>query len=223
MEDELLFDYSHCYRFIEAVFEEGGWEAVNDLYKSPPATQEQVLDFDKFLDRELADRAAPPGLGDKLPGWKEGPGSGQFGEFDAGAYVRALSSDDNLLGSLYGYFGGIGWGAGWVRYYSHPSDSERSLVQISLLFESDDDRNSFLDVFAPIAAGFGAGIDVPDVDDILDFGDDVPPPISAGKTVSWSNGPAAGPVGFITVSYSQPDVEIFVATDADTLSMVTPP
>jgi len=221
LEDELSFDYSHCYKFIESVFEKGGWKAVNDLYQNPPATQEQVLDFDKFLDGQLASRAAPPGLEDKLPGWQEGPGSGQFGEYDVGAYVRALSSDDNFLGSLYGYFGGIGWGAGWLRSYSDPSDSDRALVQISLSFESDDDCNSFLKVFAPIAAGFGAPIDVPDIVNV--FRDNGPSPISAGDTVSWSNGPTAGPVGFITVSSTQPGVDIFVATDADTLSMVTPP
>jgi hypothetical protein len=218
--DSFYFNYDQCQTFIEQVYEDGGWSAINDLYTDPPATQEQVLDYDAFLAGEIAKVPAPAGLDSKLPGWTEGPGSGQFGDFDAGSYIRALSGETNFLGSLYGYFGSIGWDSGWVRYYTNPTDEDITVVQMSLSFETNDDRTMFLSAFGPIAAGFGAPLDAPSTEDI--FGFDGEPPIQPGQTVEWADGPSAGPYGSITVYREALGLDIFVATDAETIDLVSP-
>jgi hypothetical protein len=47
-------------RFVNALRREGGWAAVNDAWKSPPKSSEQVLHPDKYRAREAPESVAVP-------------------------------------------------------------------------------------------------------------------------------------------------------------------
>lgn len=228
------FNYGECQTFMESLYEESGWDAINDLYEHPPATQEQVLDFEKFQDGEIASRRAPDPLEEELPGWTEGPYAGQFGAYDIFAYIYALTPEGDPLGDLgglsglQGYLAGEGWGSGWIRDYTDPDDGERTVIQISFSFDSQTDLQEFLNAFAPIAENFGAPVDAfgsSDLENAEDsFDIDIGKLLSAikpGDTFQWSDGPAAAPFGLIAVDDRLPEVDIFVATDADALALAT--
>lgn len=48
----LLFPYESGFSFVEAVFAEGGWDAVDAMFQDPPASTEQILHPEKYLEGE---------------------------------------------------------------------------------------------------------------------------------------------------------------------------
>jgi hypothetical protein len=52
MQASLIAPYVDGYRFVEALRDRGGWEAVNRAWDDPPRSTEQVLHLDKFDLRE---------------------------------------------------------------------------------------------------------------------------------------------------------------------------
>ncbi|USZ69520.1 Hvo_1808 family surface protein [Halorussus salilacus] len=59
--------YSDGPAFVEEVYEEGGWEAVNALYEDPPESTEQVIHPDKYGEDDPAEFSVPDRSGD---GWE---------------------------------------------------------------------------------------------------------------------------------------------------------
>ncbi|HEV2128361.1 MAG TPA: hypothetical protein VGR22_07080 [Thermomicrobiales bacterium] len=46
----LIFPYEHGLTFVEALYSEGGWDLVNQALADPPASTEQILHPEKYLD-----------------------------------------------------------------------------------------------------------------------------------------------------------------------------
>ncbi|WP_135823295.1 Hvo_1808 family surface protein [Halorussus ruber] len=59
--------YSDGPPFVKAIHERGGWEAVNEVYKNPPASTEQVIHPDKYGEDQPADFSIQDETSD---GWK---------------------------------------------------------------------------------------------------------------------------------------------------------
>src|SRR5205085_9391351 len=84
--------YTDCVRFVQKLYQEGGWDAVNAAYENPPGTTEQILDIKKYKAGEWATEPKPSGLEGKLIGWSEVDG-GQFGQYDIYNFLGALTGD----------------------------------------------------------------------------------------------------------------------------------
>ncbi|CAN0504938.1 unnamed protein product, partial [Phaeothamnion confervicola] len=51
--ETLYFPYDQGSTFIGAIYEDGGWEAVDAVYANPPVSTEQVLHPEKYRDGEM--------------------------------------------------------------------------------------------------------------------------------------------------------------------------
>ncbi len=99
----LLFPYDQGATFVTALYDEGGWDLVNDAYVNPPQSTEQILHPEKYLNGEApieVDAVDPlPVLG---AGW-EVLDVNTFGEFiinlflDSGE-VRPQDAEDASVG-----------------------------------------------------------------------------------------------------------------------------
>ncbi len=58
----LLFPYEQGQIFTQFLFDEGGWEMVDDAYANPPTTTEQILHPEKYVDGEEATEVETPDL-----------------------------------------------------------------------------------------------------------------------------------------------------------------
>ena len=70
LQASLVAPYVDGYRFVQALRKQGGWTAVNEAFRKPPASTEQLLHLDKYAAREppiVVAKPAPP-LGD---GWTD--------------------------------------------------------------------------------------------------------------------------------------------------------
>jgi hypothetical protein len=83
LRESLLFPYSAGVAFVRALYQRGGWEAVNRAYRDPPASTEQLLHPDRYLDqRDQPQTVRVPDLRAALgEGWRQGT-HGEWGEFD---------------------------------------------------------------------------------------------------------------------------------------------
>jgi len=155
------FNYTDCVAFVEQLYEDGGWDAVNAAYDDPPATTEQVLHPEKYHSGELARTPKPESLAQDVDGWTELSG-GQFGEYDVYNYVLTLS--DDIFAAL---TGAEGWGAGWVSVYRDEDDPSRVAVHISLDWDTPEDYGEFLLAFGGVLESYGVAPENVAVADVL--------------------------------------------------------
>jgi hypothetical protein len=137
---ELLSPYLDGANFVEALRAEGGWERVNQAYENPPASTEQILHPEKYLEGdmpievELAPDENP--LGD---GWEllfDRP----LGEF----YLREYL--DTQLPPLDVIEAGGGWGGDRYRLYYNAESQQRAWV-LRLEWDTPLDAEQFAEVF----------------------------------------------------------------------------
>ena len=82
--ESMLFPYQEGLRFVRALYQQGGWDAVNRAYRDPPDSTEQVLHPERYLgDRDRPQAVEVADLSGRLGGgWRSGVGL-SFGELDA--------------------------------------------------------------------------------------------------------------------------------------------
>lgn len=195
LERASLFNYRECEQFVQNLYDEGGWEAVNAAYQNPPATTEQVLHPQKYEAQELGNGQEPDDLSDRLgKGWKPLDAS-QFGEFDVYNYAVSMT-DDELAARV----AGAGWGAGWLTVYRSKEDASRVVVQLSLSWDSNQDMQEFLMVYGAILESLGVSWQPP----------------SDKPQVGWTSD---AEYGFVSWDDVVARVDILIATDEAALDL----
>ena len=135
----LAFPYSEGLEFVLDLYRDGGWEAVDSAYDSPPTTTEQVLHPDKYRAGEgpiavdLLDVAAALG-----EGWTERE-SDAIGEFDLRLILEEhLPKADALRAAE-------GWGGDRFIYAAGPGGSK--LMVSLIVWDSEEDATEFFDSY----------------------------------------------------------------------------
>ncbi len=148
LERYFSFNYSECVLFVLAIYIEGGWEAVDDLYDDPPRSTEAILHPDRYLaDKDIGSIVPLAELHEELDGW-ERLSLLPFGEFDIFVYLATVLEDDAVAEA-----GATGWDGGRSAVYTREGedDSEQQvLVHIGLAFDTDADLNEFLSAFEKV-------------------------------------------------------------------------
>jgi hypothetical protein len=144
-----IFYYSDCVAFVEALYEEGGWAAVNAAYDNPPGTTEQILDIAKYKLREWADEPKPQSIDSQLEGWSEMDG-GQWGQYDTINYITSRTDDyfSAILSSL-------GWRSGWIRWFRNDSEHSRIAIELTLAWDTESEASSFEETFDAVLESHG--------------------------------------------------------------------
>jgi hypothetical protein len=71
LQKDFLFPYQQGQVFVQALFDQGGWEAVNQAFQDPPVTTEQILHPSRYPDDQPVPVTLPdigPAIG---PGWQK--------------------------------------------------------------------------------------------------------------------------------------------------------
>lgn len=116
------FPYREGREFAEALFQSGGWEAINRAYSSPPHSTEQVLHPERYLaGQDGPARVAVPDLGNVLDeGWTLLL-EDTLGEFVTGLYLDAVLPEETAWEAA------KGWGGDTFVVWEH-EDGNRVLV-----------------------------------------------------------------------------------------------
>lgn len=127
IQESLTFPYTEGQVFVERLHQRGGFEAVDEAYRQPPLSTEQVLHPDRYL--------ADPPLEVEVPELTP-PGYRQVYDSTWGQLGFELMLRQ-VLGATVADAAGPGWGGDAYRLYFDGSD-----VVLTLRFRGDSDQDT---------------------------------------------------------------------------------
>lgn len=143
---ELTFPYESGMTFVNTLYGEGGWDAVNAAYANPPQSSEQILHPAKYLAGEAPVKVAltttPPSDGWELLADRP------LGEFYLRSYLdtQLTSRDANRAAA--------GWGGDrYHLYYDEAADQRAWALQIA--WDAPEEADEFRLVFQQFVAAKG--------------------------------------------------------------------
>lgn len=141
MKQDFLFPYSQGYDFVNYLYTRNKWQSIDDAYKNPPVSTEQILHPAKYP----TDKPISVEVPDLLPvlgsGWQEDDRNvmGEWYTYLILAYGRdpgfQLPDSDAKDASA-------GWGGDTYVYYSDPTSGDFALVWRTL-WDSNNDAGQF--------------------------------------------------------------------------------
>lgn len=149
--EELTFPYEAGLTFVQALYGEGGWEAINAAFRDPPASTEQILHPEKYRSREQPIRVTLPPLTDTLgSGWQL-VDENVLGEFYLRVYLEERLSD------LRAEEAAAGWGGDRYAVYWNEGAGQDLLV-LALAWDSEAEAQEFVAAYREYAtARYGGG------------------------------------------------------------------
>jgi len=100
------FPYREGRWFAAALFQAGGWQALNRAYTAPPRSTEQVLHPERYLEKpDSPPRVTVPDLGGALGAGWELRLRDTLGEFVIGLYLNTLLSEESARQAADGWSG----------------------------------------------------------------------------------------------------------------------
>jgi hypothetical protein len=143
LQQDFLFPYSQGMVFVESLYGEGGWSAVDRAYKNPPQTTEQILHPERYPQDIPVDILLPDLTSTLGNGWEEVTRN-VMGEWYLdlvlfAGYDPAMRLDEETAKSA-----GTGWGGDSYLVYWNESTQEQAFVMVSQ-WETSTDANEFWD------------------------------------------------------------------------------
>lgn len=150
LKEDFLFPYTYGQLFVEKLYDEGGWQAVNQAYRDLPVTTEQILHPELYpgdvpVQIEIADLSEL--LGD---GWEE-IDRGVMGEWYTYLILAFGEDPKSRIDEDIASEAAAGWAGDTYLVYSNPANGETAMV-LALQWETDGDAVEFLDAFRAYAA-----------------------------------------------------------------------
>lgn len=129
------FYYNDGYEFIEFFWQQGGWEAVNEVWQNPPTTSEQIMNPQKYVDGEVA---VPVVLADPQPlfgaDWRVIENNA-WGELGTRIFIQNGGASSREASTA-----AEGWGGDGV--YVITNDEETAMVW-STVWDTEEDATEF--------------------------------------------------------------------------------
>ncbi len=141
MKQDFLFPYSMGYDFVNYLYTRNKWQSIDDAFKNPPVSTEQILHPAKYP----TDAPVKVDVPDLLPvlgkGWQEDDRNvmGEWYTYLILAYGREASFQ---LPDTDARDASAGWGGDTYVYYSDPSSGDFTLVWRTL-WDSNNDAAQF--------------------------------------------------------------------------------
>jgi len=143
IKETIMFAYSYGAEFVKDIVAVKGWEGLNEIYRDPPATTEQIMHPEKFiLSRDLpqdAEEAARKQFGD-FTGQEPSPVSNVLGEFTLFLMLREHLDEKTARR------GAEGWDGDYVALH-RPGPGKDEILQMTLIWDSEFEAEEFLSVF----------------------------------------------------------------------------
>jgi hypothetical protein len=137
--EQLLFPYGDGFNFVRRLYQTGGGSAgVDDAFRNPPQSTEQILHPEKYRSREKPVEVTLPDLAATMgAGWRK-INSNVMGELDFRLVLEQLTDTGRAAR------GSAGWGGD--RWMLLEKDGRPALV-MKTVWDSENDARNFFDTF----------------------------------------------------------------------------
>jgi len=149
---ESMFPYLLGHDFVDYLYQQGGWEAVNQAYKDLPTTTEQILHPEKYMSGEGMVAVNDPNLSEILgPPWRLLK-QDALGEWESYLLLGYGSEPNAQLFDDIASIAAEGWeGDSYQVYYNDETD--QSLLTAHWIWESTTDTGEFYTALKDSLAG----------------------------------------------------------------------
>ena len=164
--DGLMFHYTYGLAFAQALYDVGGWAAIDAAYAAPPRSTEHILHPDRYLAGDAPQIVAMPPLTDTLgAGWRQVEAN-ILGEYFIGYYLAQQIPSQEAKDAA------EGWGGD--RYAVHYRESDGALMMaLHVVWDGPADAEEFVDAYVAYADGrFDHAADVTESALVCWIGDD---------------------------------------------------
>lgn len=141
MKQDFLFPYDQGYTFVETLYNEGGWQAVDDAYANPPVSTEQILHPEKYPSDTPVKVNMPDFKSMLGSGWSE-LDNNVMGEWYTYLILAQGDSDRIRMDEETARAAAEGWGGDAYLYYAD-DDSEGYLFVWRSVWETPKDADEF--------------------------------------------------------------------------------
>ena len=150
LRDGSLFPYQSGATFVTALFQSGGWAAVNRAYADPPVSTEQVMHSAKYESREAPVVVpVPEGLAGRMgEGWSIGT-QDTLGEFQLQIWLRGSTGAVSSIAAN----AAAGWGGDRIVLLDGPSGARA--VAMLTAWDTAQDATEFADAAGAAVASNG--------------------------------------------------------------------
>ncbi|MEJ7712507.1 MAG: hypothetical protein WKF84_22315 [Pyrinomonadaceae bacterium] len=137
----LLFPYDQGREWAQALYDQGGWDALSKAYQNLPQSTEQILHIDKYLAREQPEKINLPDIA-KLLGanWRriDADVNGEWGYYLI--LNQFIGEDDSKRAAA-------GWSGDRYALYEQKATNRVFLIHVST-WDSDDEALEFVEAYA---------------------------------------------------------------------------
>jgi hypothetical protein len=144
MKEDFVFPYQYGYTFVEGIYNKGGWQAVDNAFKNPPVSTEQILHPEKYPSDKPVKVEMPDVAGMLGEGWSELENN-VMGEWYTYLILALGRSDKIQMDQDTAKTAAAGWAGDTYLYYAK-DDSSDYLFTWRSLWESPQDANEFFDL-----------------------------------------------------------------------------
>jgi hypothetical protein len=156
MQEDFLFPYTAGKAFVDALYEQGGWESIDAAYRNVPVSTEQILHPEKYPDDRPAAVEVPDLVSALGDGWSE-IDRNVLGEWYTYLLLGFGIDPDTQLGQQQAQQAADGWG-GDTYVVWHNEQTGQTVLVLSSTWDSASDARQFSQAFREYAdARFGAG------------------------------------------------------------------
>jgi len=139
VQESLLFPYVVGLDFVYYIYEQGGWDAVNNVHSNLPQSTEQIIHPQKYLSHDNPQSVILPDLEDTLGGTWSQLDNDVLGELYMRLYLESFIDTTEATTAA------EGWDGDSYVYLKDASDNK--LLVLSSIWDSEGDANEFFDAY----------------------------------------------------------------------------
>jgi len=134
IDDLNRFPYRYGVEFVKTLYENGGWEAVEEAYQNPPNTTEQVMHPEKYFAQEIAQTVEAPAM----------TGNWNLTKIERYGEYFILNMLDNWIPLDHAEEAARGWGGDNLTFYER---DDEYLFTWNIIWDSKNDAQEFQSAF----------------------------------------------------------------------------
>lgn len=145
MKEDFLFPYQQGQEFVQTLYDQGGWDAIDAAYKELPMSTEQILHPDKYPNDQPVSISFPDLTGPLGSGWEE-VDKGTLGEWYTYLVLAHGQNPESRLNENTASTASQGWGGdAYAVYYN--KDTNQTTMSLKTVWDSQNDAEEFAQAF----------------------------------------------------------------------------
>jgi hypothetical protein len=145
MKEDFLFPYQQGQEFVQTLYNQGGWNAIDQAYKDLPTSTEQILHPEKYPSDQPVSVSLPDLSTSLGSGWKE-VDKGVLGEWYTYLVLAHGQDPHSRLSEKTASTASQGWGGdAYAVYYN--KDTNQTTMSLKTVWDSQKDAEEFIQAF----------------------------------------------------------------------------